>query len=75
VWASGELAWIPDVPTDPNFARGPAAAGAGLRSALAFLPLLAGGVVGVVEFLSRDLRAPDAALTTTLAAIGSHRGL
>jgi PAS domain S-box-containing protein len=75
VWASGELAWIPDVLADPVFARGPAAAEAGLRSALAVPLLLAGEVVGVVEFLSRDLRRPNAALATTLAAIGSQLGL
>jgi PAS domain S-box-containing protein len=75
VWATGELAWVPDVLADPEFARGQAAVEAGLRSAIAFPLLLGGEVVGVVEFLSRDLRRPDEALATTLKAIGSQLGL
>jgi PAS domain S-box-containing protein len=75
VWASGELVWIPDVLADPDFVRVAAAAEADLRSALAFPLLLGGQVVGVLEFLSRDLRRPDDALETTLAAIGSQLGL
>jgi PAS domain S-box-containing protein len=75
VWATAELAWIPDVLAEPDFARGAAAAEAGLHGAVAF-PLLVGGeVVGVVEFLSRELRFPEPTLATALAAIGSQLGL
>jgi PAS domain S-box-containing protein len=75
VWASGQLIWVPDVLADANFRRGPEAAEAGLHSALAF-PLLVGGeVVGVVEFLGRELRLPEPPLATTLGAIGSQLGL
>ena len=75
VWEAGELVWVPDVLADPHFARGAAAEEAGLHGALAFPLLLAGEVVGVVEFLSRELRDPEPPLAATLSAIGSQLGL
>jgi PAS domain S-box-containing protein len=75
VWASGELAWVPNVLADPDFARGEAAAETGLHGALAVPLLVAGEVVGVVEFLARELRLPEPPQAKTLTAIGSQLGL
>ncbi len=74
-WDARELVCVPDVLADPDFARGTAAVEAGLRGALAFPLLVAGEVVGVAEFLGRELRLPEPPLATTLSAIGSQLGL
>jgi PAS domain S-box-containing protein len=75
VWSSGEPAWIPDVVCDPNFPRAPIAAREGLHGALGFPILLRGEVLGVLEFFSREIREPDAALLEMLTTIGSQIGL
>ena len=66
VWASGEPAWIPDVAQDANFPRAPVAAREGLHAAFGFPILLRGEVLGVMEFFSREIRAPDAELLSML---------
>ena len=74
VWASGAPAWVPDVQHDAAFRRAPAAARVGLRGAVA-VPVRSGGrVVGVLEFLAREARAPDGAQLATLAGIGDKVG-
>jgi signal transduction histidine kinase/ActR/RegA family two-component response regulator len=74
VWARGEPAWIPDVVTDPNFPRAPAAAREGLHAALGFPIRLGPTVVGVIEFFSREIRQPDEDLLRMLTAIGTQIG-
>jgi two-component system CheB/CheR fusion protein len=74
VWASGGPAWIEDARSDPNFPRAPAAAASGLRAGFAFPILLAGRVLGVIEFFSRETRPPDARLLTMMRAVGSQLG-
>jgi diguanylate cyclase (GGDEF)-like protein/PAS domain S-box-containing protein len=74
VWFSGASVWFPDVTQQPDFRRGPVAARAGLRSAFGF-PILAGtGPLGVMEFYSRAIEQPDAALLQMVRAIGSQIG-
>ena len=74
VWASGEPAWIPDVVADPNFPRAAIAKREGLHGAFA-LPILTNrGVVGVMEFFSRDIREPDHDLLRMLTQVGAHIG-
>jgi PAS domain S-box-containing protein len=74
VWAASAPALVPDVTADPDFSRAVAAAGAGFPSALGF-PVLAGGMVtGVIEFLGRDIRTPDASLLGAVGAIGTQVG-
>jgi diguanylate cyclase (GGDEF)-like protein/PAS domain S-box-containing protein len=74
VWFSGEPAWFADVMQHPDFRRGPAAARAGLHSAFGF-PILAGTQpLGVMEFYSREMKQPDAALLQMVRAIGSQIG-
>ncbi|MGH9669335.1 MAG: response regulator [Terriglobales bacterium] len=74
VWASGKPAWIPDVTEDTNFPRAPVAATEGLRAAFGFPILLGPGVLGVMEFFSREIREPDEELLKMLATIGSQVG-
>jgi PAS domain S-box-containing protein len=74
VWASGDPAWIADVRDDPNFPRGPSAERAGLRSAFCF-PIAGGtGVLGAIEFLASEPRAPDADLLATMTSLGGRIG-
>ena len=75
VWESGRPAWIPDVVADSNFPRAASANRVGLHGAFA-LPILRGGdVLGVMEFFSRDIRQPDAALLDTMMTAGAQIGL
>jgi len=75
VWDSGRPAWIPDVVGDRNFPRAPSADRVGLHGAFA-LPILRGSdVLGVMEFFSRDIRQPDAALLETMMTAGAQIGL
>ncbi len=74
VWASGTPAWIPDVLCDPNFPRAPMAARDGLRSALGF-PIVVGNTMrGVMEFFSRQIQEPDAALLESVRGRRSSDG-
>ena len=75
VWASAEPSWIPDVALDTNFPRAAVAVREQLHGALGFPILLRGDVVGVMEFFSREIRAPDADLFSMLTSIGNQIGL
>src|SRR5690349_20475189 len=59
VWRTGQPAWIPDVVLDSNFLRAQIAAEEGLHGAFGFPILLRGQVQSVMEFFSREIRAPD----------------
>ena len=75
VWDARKPAWIPDVVSDRNFPRAAAADRVGLHGAFA-LPILRGAdVLGVMEFFSRDIRQPDAALLETMMTAGAQIGL
>ena len=74
VWASRVPACIPDVAHDPTFVRASEAARAGLHAAFAFPILLGGEVLGVIDFLSRDVRRPDQELLDMMASLGSQIG-
>jgi two-component system sensor histidine kinase/response regulator len=75
VWANGQPAWIRDVVHDTNFPRATVAAREGLHGAFGFPILLRGEVVSVMEFFSREIRAPDADLLSMLTSIGNRVGL
>jgi PAS domain S-box-containing protein len=75
VWESGEPAWIPDVVTDVNFPRAAVAAREGLHAAFGFPVLLRGEVLSVMEFFSREVRAPDEELLSMLRTVGSQIGM
>lgn len=74
VWASGRPAFIPDVVSDANFPRAPIAAREGLHAAFGFPISIEGGVVGAMEFFSREIRAPDEELLAMLDSIGCQIG-
>jgi PAS domain S-box-containing protein len=74
VWAGGKPVWISDVIKDANFPRKPSAMKAGLHGALGF-PVLAGDkVMGVIEFFSHRIEAPDGEMLDMLTAAGSQIG-
>jgi PAS domain S-box-containing protein len=74
VWQSGKPAWIPDVPTDPNFPRARAGARAGLGAALGFPIRAPSHICGAMEFFSREFHEPDEELLSTMAVLGSLIG-
>ena len=74
VLASGEPAWIVDAPTDGNFPRADAARRSGLHAAFGFPLRSPRGLLGVMEFFSRELREPDEALLRTMGVVGSQVG-
>ena len=71
---TGRPSWIVDSPNDRNFPRADAARRAGLQAAFGFPLLSPRGVVGAVEFFTRDLREPDEGLLETMSVIGSQVG-
>src|SRR6266536_1719065 len=74
VLVSGEPAWIVDTPEDANFPRADAARRSGLHAAFGFPLHSPRGVVGVMEFYSRESREPDARLLSTMRVLGSEVG-
>jgi PAS domain S-box-containing protein len=75
VWSSGQPAWIPDVVRDVNFPRAAIAGREGLHGAFGFPILLRGDVQSVMEFFSREIRAPDEDLLSMLTSVGNQIGL
>jgi PAS domain S-box-containing protein len=74
VVSTGEPAWITGVPDDANFPRADAARRSGLHAAFGFPLRSPRGVVGVMEFFSREHREPDEGLLRTMATLGSQVG-
>jgi DNA-binding transcriptional MerR regulator len=59
-WIEGKPTWIPDASAEAGIARRHGGVGEPVHGWLGFPALGAGGVVGVVEFVSREVRQPDA---------------
>jgi PAS domain S-box-containing protein len=74
VFESGEPLWMMDAPEERNFPRADIARRAGLHAAFGFPLLSPKGVVGMMEFFSRDLRQPDERLLATMRELGSQIG-
>jgi two-component system cell cycle sensor histidine kinase/response regulator CckA len=74
VWASGHSAWVSDVVEDANFPRAAAAKQAGLHGAFAFAILIENRTVGVVEFFSHEVRAPESDLLQSFTNVGNQLG-
>jgi PAS domain S-box-containing protein len=75
VWSTRKPVWIRDVVPDVNFPRAPIAAREGLHAGFGFPILLRGEVLSVMEFFSRDIRAPDEDLLSMLTSVGNQIGL
>lgn len=74
VWANLRPVWIPDVSADANFSRGQSASAEQLHAAFAF-PIMSGEkFLGVMEFLSREIREPDSGLLAAFSGIGTQIG-
>ena len=71
---SGEPAWIVDAPENANFPRAAIARRCGLHAAFGFPLLSPRGVVGMMEFFTRELRQPDEHLLETMRELGSQVG-
>lgn len=74
VLASGEPCWITNVVKDDNFPRLDLARAADLHAAFGLPIKDSKGVVGVMEFLTREVRAPDNSLLHTFTDIGIKVG-
>jgi len=74
VWESGGPAWIQDARDDPNFIRGVSAERAGLHAAFAAPIVLGGETLGVMEFLSTEIRERDEDVLNMITAVGSQIG-
>ncbi len=73
-WERSEPVWVGDFTSEPSFPRVEAARRAGLHAAIC-VPVLRGfEVVGVLEFLSRELRMFDRSMSDVLAAVGQQAG-
>jgi len=59
-WVEGEPTWIPNASADAGFMRRHGGVGEPVHGWLGFPALGPDGVVGVVEFVSREVRQPDA---------------
>ncbi len=81
VWATRRAFHVTDLtkgkgpPRVPHAPRGPAAARAGLNSAVAFPLLRQGEPVGVVEFFAAEIRDLDPALAASVAMLGGQIAL
>jgi signal transduction histidine kinase len=74
VLASGRPAWIEDVTVDPNFPRAATARAVGLRSAFGFPVTVRSEAIGVLEFMSERVHAPDRALLAAMEQVGDQLG-
>ena len=71
---TGGPVWLVDAPDDGNFPRAAVARRDGLHAAFGFPLVSPRGVVGVIEFFSRELREPDERLLETMRELGSQVG-
>jgi PAS domain S-box-containing protein/AhpD family alkylhydroperoxidase len=74
VWETAQARWVADVTAEPHSRRADEARQDGLQSCY-LLPIRGqDGVVAVIEFLSRELRAPDPLLLEMLNRVAGQIG-
>lgn len=73
VWREGAPVWIPDFGLDATLPRRAAAVNCGLHAALAF-PIRGQEFLGAFEFISDEMRPPDANLLHMMSAVGAQVG-
>jgi diguanylate cyclase (GGDEF)-like protein len=71
-WAEGGPIWVNDVAGLARSERVRDTARLGLHAAFAFPILLPSGVLGVMEFFSREVRRPDEPLLELMQSVGSQ---
>ena len=74
VLQTGAPLWVPDIGKDPRAGHLSPAYRIGLRSVCLFPVLFEGKLIGVLAFISRDIREPDHRLLAAAAVIGSQIG-
>jgi hypothetical protein len=70
VLVRGEPMWIPDLMVDSGFPQADVGVGEPFHGWLGFPALASDGVIGVVEFVSRETRQPDSELLGMIGAFG-----
>ena len=73
IWRTGEPQWIPDLGAHAHLGHSGGAA-ADVRTGFGFPAIVAGEVVGVLEFFVREQREPDPQLLDVAAALGRNVG-
>jgi PAS domain S-box-containing protein len=73
-WLTGEPIWLPDLSKADNFPRLETATKVGLQSGFAFPLNIDRKTLGVIEFLSCELRPVDEDLLLLMGGIGSQIG-
>jgi PAS domain S-box-containing protein len=74
VWVSAEPVWVVDVEDEPNFPRVEIAVRAGLHAAVGLPVVGSEGVLGVMEFLSREVRPVEPDQLDLLRTVGRQAG-
>ncbi len=74
IWEACEPRWVADTSAQRNFPRLAIALSEGLRSGFGLPIILAGRVVAVIEFLSRELRRRDEDILAVMGALGGQIG-
>ena len=73
-WHERSAVWVPDVAGMARSERVRNTAQLGLHTAFAFPLVVAGEVVGAIEFFSTDVREPDQHRLALLASVGAQLG-
>ena len=74
VFASGQAVWIADLAQSPWSVRAPFALQAGFHASVAFPVMRRNSLIGVMEFISRDIREPDDTVLGMMASVGRQIG-
>src|SRR5437868_4185221 len=74
VWESGRPIWVNDLTKQPNVLNAVLAPGVELHGACVFPVSSRARVMGVMSFVSREVREPDARLLESFRVIGSQVG-
>ncbi len=74
VWSRSEPLWISDVVLDPTFLRASEAEVSGLHGGFACPVAIDDQFLGVIEFFSHEIQAPDEDLLEMMATLGGQIG-
>ena len=74
VWQTGEALWVSDLTQQKHVLHATLAPGLALHGACMFPVVSQGRAMGVMSFVSREVREPDQRLLDTFSVIGSQLG-